>query len=103
MSTEIENIRKREDRWTLCLTLYKWGESGVSEQSIKAVFAKMHRNLSDTEIRELINYLKRLDFCDTEILPNGDVFAVRTNKLIDLVEYNIETPVSIARPISKYW
>lgn len=104
MNTEAQNIIKREARWTFCLALYNWRDQGANESSLRAIAKTMRFGLSDAEVREQIYYLKELGYCKVEQVPiSGDLFAVRTSALSDLVEFNAPCPHSIARPETKWW
>ncbi|WP_019500847.1 hypothetical protein [Pseudanabaena sp. PCC 6802] len=102
MSSALDDIRKRELRWTFCLALRNGRDIGVSEKVFRAIARDMKSGLSDNEVREMVQYLASAGYCTLETLIDESVLAVRTNKLTDLVEYNCEAPPSIARP-AKNW
>ncbi|MEX0271196.1 hypothetical protein AB3R30_18830 [Leptolyngbyaceae cyanobacterium UHCC 1019] len=104
MSTEANNLIKEEARWVFCLALYNWKELGASEAALTSIAQGMKWQFSEVEVRDLILYLQELGYCKVESLPlTGKLWAIRTAKLIDLVEFNADCPPSIARPAKKYW
>lgn len=104
MTTEAQNIIKRNARWTFCLALYNWRDQGAIEPTFIAISNSMHYGLSDAEIREQLFYLEQKGLCKTEKNTiNGEIFAVRTSALIDYVEFNSEPIEGIARPLAKWW
>lgn len=100
---ELEAIKAREARWTFCLALSKWRELGASTASLRQISDAMKYGFSDHEVRELVRYLEGIGLCKTEALPNGELWAIRTPALVDIVEYNASAPNSIARPDKKWW
>lgn len=101
---EVRNNVLRDARWTFCHALYGWRDQGVSESNIRLISKSMRYQLSDAEIREQILYLQELGYCTVEKLEiDGSLFATRTAKLTNLVEFNDDCPPSIARPEKKWW
>lgn len=104
MNTEAQNHIKRDARWTFCIALYNWRDQGATESSFKAIAQSMRFNLSDSDVREQIRYLEQLGYCTVEVIEiDKSLFATRTSKLSDLVEFNAACPDSIARPEKKWW
>jgi hypothetical protein len=103
MTGGLDDLLLRDVRWTFCLAISKWREVGANGRSLRQIADGMRYPITDTQIREIILYLTDLGYCTFEELPDGSYRAIRTHKLTDLVEYNTDTPQSIARPAKQWW
>ena len=99
---ELEQSERETARWVTLHALYHGAGYPVAERLVLSVLEAVPIQASAGDVRAHLSYVASAGLASIEYLSNGTWVARITRAGMDVVEYNAECPVGIARP-KKYW
>lgn len=99
---DAEKIRREALRWLILLTLNHARPIGSYEGPVLSVAQSEYPDSTQLEIRRELNYLAARSLVHLIKEPSGKWHSSLTSDGIDTVEYTIDCPPGIARPV-KYF
>lgn len=102
MSIDLQKTRRESMRWHLLNALDKARPLGALDILLLDVLRCIYADATANELHAQLDYLHSHHFVELDKRPDGHWHAKLNHNGIDVVEYNQDCPVGIARP-AKYW
>lgn len=100
--TDIVKARRESMRWLLSNTLNNARPLGAMDVLLLSVVQAIFPDATANELHVQLAYLEDKGLVDIKRQPDGHWHSVLSSDGIDVVEYTIDCPAGIARPV-KYW
>lgn len=102
MTVDLLKSRRESMRWHLLNALDKARPIGALDILLLDIIRCIYADSTNTELHQQLDYLHGRGLVNIDKKPDGHWHAKLNHNGIDVVEYTIDCPIGIARPV-KYW
>lgn len=102
MTIDLQKTRRESMRWYLLKALDNARPLGALDVLLLDVMRSIYSDSTATEVHSQLDYLQSAGLVELGKRPDGHWHAKLNHNGIDVVEYNQDCPVGIART-AKYW